>query len=280
MWRHGATQRNLATLRRDGILIVGPNDGEMACGEYGPGRMAEPSEIVAAIEVFFTPLARPLEGRKVVITAGPTHEPIDPVRYLANRSSGKQGYAIAEAAVALGAETVLVSGPVSLPLPPGAQVIPVETAEEMLEAVKRELPADIAIFTAAVVDWKPANVSAQKIKKGESGAPQITLAENPDILKTNARLKIKRPRLVIGFAAETEDVIANARKKLAAKGCDVVVANDVSAGTSVMGGERNRIHLVSASGVESWPELDKREVARRLMDRFAEGLSPPARAAE
>jgi phosphopantothenoylcysteine decarboxylase / phosphopantothenate---cysteine ligase len=277
MWQHPATMRNLATLKADGVRIVGPNDGEMACGEYGPGRMAEPVEILAAIEAHFAggalPLtgaaSRPLTGRKVLITAGPTHEPIDPVRYIANRSSGRQGYALAEAAVALGAETILVSGPVHLPIPPGAQMMPVETAAEMLKTVEAELPADIAIFAAAVADWRVASVSGQKIKKGSSGLPELKLAENPDILKTVAAAKGKRPKLVVGFAAETQNVIENAKAKLARKGCDLIIANDVSADKGVMGGNRNTVHLVSASGVESWPELDKQEVARRLMQDFA-----------
>jgi phosphopantothenoylcysteine decarboxylase / phosphopantothenate---cysteine ligase len=278
MWQHAATQRNLETLQSDGVLVIGPNDGEMACGEYGPGRMAEPTEIVAAIEAFFLPAARLLEGKKVVITAGPTHEPIDPVRYLANRSSGKQGYALAEAAAAAGAQTVLVSGPVNLKPPSGVRSIPVETADDMLKAVEAELPADIAIFAAAVVDWKPAKTFKQKIKKGEGAAPEIALAENPDILKTVARRKSKRPPLVVGFAAETENVLVNAKAKLASKGCDIIIANDVSAG--VMGGEYNRVHVVTAAGVETWPELDKHDVAQRLIARFAEELLPPAKAAE
>src|SRR5436190_3565057 len=280
MWQHPATARNLATLQRDGLIMVGPNDGEMACGEYGPGRMAEPAEIVAAIEAFFVPAARPLAGRKVIITAGPTHEPIDPVRYLANRSSGRQGYALAEAAVAAGAETVLISGPVNIDPPAGARVIAVETAEEMLNGVEAELPADMAIFAAAVVDWKVAKLSRQKIKKARGSVPQIALAENPDILRTVAGLRSKRPAVVVGFAAETENVIANARAKLAAKGCDVIVANDVGEGTGIMGGERNRVHLVTATGVATWPELDKREVAQRLIDLFAQQLLTPAKAAE
>jgi phosphopantothenoylcysteine decarboxylase / phosphopantothenate---cysteine ligase len=277
MWQHPATTRNLSVLKADGVRIVGPNDGEMACGEYGPGRMAEPVEILAAIEAHFAggalPLtgaaSRPLTGRKVLITAGPTQEPIDPVRYIANRSSGRQGYALAEAAVALGAETILVSGPVHLPIPPGAQMMPVETAAEMLKTVEAELPADIAIFAAAVADWRVASVSGQKIKKGSSGLPELKLAENPDILKTVAAAKGKRPKLVVGFAAETQNVIENAKAKLARKGCDLIIANDVSADKGIMGGTRNTVHLVSASGVESWPELDKQEVARRLMQDFA-----------
>jgi phosphopantothenoylcysteine decarboxylase/phosphopantothenate--cysteine ligase len=285
MWQHPATMRNLATLKADGVLVTGPNDGEMACGEYGPGRMAEPVEILAAIEAHFAgsalPLAgsapaRPLVGRKVLITAGPTHEPIDPVRYIANKSSGRQGYALAAAAVALGAETILVSGPVSLPIPPGAQMMPVETAAEMLKTVEAELPADIAIFAAAVADWRVDAVSDQKLKKGAGGLPDLKLADNPDILKTVAQAKNKRPKLVVGFAAETENVIENAKAKLARKGCDVIVANDVSADKGVMGGMRNTVHVVSASGVESWPELDKREVARRLMEDFARRLGAKA----
>ncbi|WP_371744783.1 bifunctional phosphopantothenoylcysteine decarboxylase/phosphopantothenate--cysteine ligase CoaBC [Nordella sp. HKS 07] len=278
MWQHPATARNLSLLKADGVRIVGPNDGEMACGEYGPGRMAEPVEILAAIEAFFAggalPLAggaatRPLAGRKVIITAGPTHEPIDPVRYIANRSSGKQGYALAEAAVVLGAETILVSGPVHLSIPPGAQMMPVETAADMLKTVEAELPADIAIFAAAVADWRVADTAGQKIKKGQMGSPELKLAENPDILKTVAEARSKRPKLVVGFAAETENVIENAKAKLKRKGCDLIVANDVSAESGVMGGNRNKVHLVSATGVESWPELDKSEVARRLMEDFA-----------
>ncbi|MGE0008115.1 MAG: bifunctional phosphopantothenoylcysteine decarboxylase/phosphopantothenate--cysteine ligase CoaBC [Parvibaculaceae bacterium] len=282
MWQHPATMRNIATLRADGVLSVGPNDGEMACGEYGPGRMAEPAEILAAIEAYFAggalPLAgaRPLAGRKVLITAGPTHEPIDPVRYIANRSSGRQGYALAEAAVALGAETILVSGPVNLPIPPGAQMMPVETASEMLKTVEAELPADIAVFAAAVADWRVASVSGHKLKKGAGSLPDLKLAENPDILKTVANAKSRRPKLVVGFAAETQNVVENARAKLARKGCDVIVANDVSADKGVMGGERNSVHVVSAAGVESWPELDKREVARRLMEDFARRLGAKA----
>ena len=269
MWQHPATQRNLRTLTADGVHVVGPNDGEMACGEFGPGRMAEPSDILSAIEKLLTPGARPLAGRKVVITAGPTREPIDPVRFISNQSSGKQGYAIAEAAVALGAEVILVSGPTALPIPPGAQMRPVETASEMLKTCEEELPCDIAIFTAAVADWHVASVAGQKLKKGVAGPPAIQLAENPDILATIAQHKSARPVLCVGFAAETQDVIANAKSKLARKGCDLIVANDVSAGKGVFGGDRNEVHLVTAAGVESWPSLSKAEVATRLMDRLA-----------
>ena len=276
MWQHPATQRNLRTLTADGVHVVGPNDGEMACGEFGPGRMAEPSEILSAIEKLLTPGARPLAGRKVVITAGPTREPIDPVRFISNQSSGKQGYAIAEAAVALGAEVILVSGPTALPIPPGAQMRPVETAAEMLKVCEEELPCDIAIFTAAVADWRVASVAGQKLKKGAAGPPAIQLAENPDILATIAQRKTARPALCVGFAAETQDVIANAKSKLAKKGCDLIVANDVSAGKGVFGGDRNEVHLVSAAGVESWPNLSKAEVATRLMDRLAAMLKERA----
>jgi phosphopantothenoylcysteine decarboxylase/phosphopantothenate--cysteine ligase len=276
MWQHPATQRNLRILTADGVHVVGPNDGEMACGEFGPGRMAEPSEILSAIEKLLTPGTRPLAGRKVVITAGPTREPIDPVRFISNQSSGKQGYAIAEAAVALGAEVVLVSGPTALPIPPGAQMRPVETAAEMLKVCEEELPCDIAIFTAAVADWRVASVAGQKLKKGAAGPPAIQLAENPDILATIAQRKTGRPALCVGFAAETQDVIANAKSKLAKKGCDLIVANDVSAGKGVFGGDRNEVHLVSAAGVESWPSLSKAEVATRLMDRLAAMLQDRA----
>jgi phosphopantothenoylcysteine decarboxylase/phosphopantothenate--cysteine ligase len=276
MWTHAATQRNVAQLRRDGVQFVGPVEGAMACGEFGPGRMSEPADILTAIAAALAPRARPLAGRKVVITAGPTREPIDPVRYISNHSSGKQGYALAAAAVALGAETVVVSGPVELPLPPGAQVIPVETAEEMLDKVQRELPCDIAIFAAAVADWRVAERADQKLKKGAAGAPQLALAENPDILKTIATRTSLRPKLVVGFAAETEKVIENAKAKLAKKGCDLIVANDVSPGSGVFGGDLNRVHLVNAAGVESWDRLSKQEIADRLMARLAAQLAGPA----
>jgi phosphopantothenoylcysteine decarboxylase/phosphopantothenate--cysteine ligase len=288
MWLHPATRRNLETLRQDGVLVVGPNDGEMACGEYGPGRMAEPLEIVAAIEAALEgdtmiPLppgmagtklitALPLTGRHVLVTAGPTHEPIDPVRFIANRSSGKQGYAIAEAAVAAGARVTLVSGPVTLMAPIGATLVRVQTAREMLEAVRAALPADVAVFAAAVADWRVAEEGTEKIKKSGAGAPSFALVENPDILATIAKDTVHRPPIVIGFAAETENVIEHARTKLARKGCDLIVANDVSPATGVMGGERNRVHLVSRDGVESWPDQSKREVARALIARAAELL--------
>jgi phosphopantothenoylcysteine decarboxylase/phosphopantothenate--cysteine ligase len=273
MWTHPATQRNVQRLKDDGIHIVGPNDGEMACGEFGPGRMAEPIEIAAAIETKLAPPVRPLSGKKVLITAGPTREPIDPVRFISNHSSGKQGYALAEAAVALGAETVLISGPVSLPLPPGAQVMPVESAEEMLRACEGELPCDIAIFAAAVADWRVSGVAAEKIKKDNGRIPVLAMVENPDILKTIANRKDKRPPLVVGFAAETEKVVEHAREKLARKGCDLIVANDVSPAGGVFGGDHNKVHLVSALGVEFWPDMSKRDVARKLMERLAVELA-------
>ena len=275
MWQHPATQRNIATLKQDGVLFTGPEEGDMACGEFGPGRMSEPADILAAIERFYgsdqpgLPHG-PLTGRKVVITAGPTHEPIDPVRYIANRSSGKQGYALAEAAIALGAEVALVSGPVHLPAPPGVELINVETAREMLATVEGELPCDIAIFCAAVADWRTASDAKQKMKKDGSGkVPSLELTENPDILKTIGHLKKDRPPLVIGFAAETENVIGNAQKKLKAKAADLIVANDVSHEGGVMGGSENSVHLVGKDDVESWDRMSKQEVARKLMDRFA-----------
>jgi phosphopantothenoylcysteine decarboxylase/phosphopantothenate--cysteine ligase len=270
MWLHAATQRNVSQLAADGVSVVGPTEGEMACGEFGPGRMADPPMIVEAIKKLLAPVARPLKGKHVLITAGPTREPIDPVRYISNHSSGKQGYAIAEAAVKMGAQVTLVSGPVSLPIPPGAGMMPVNTAEEMLQAVQSSLPADIAIFCAAVADWRVAHGAAEKLKKDKSGkAPELSFVENPDILKTIADAKSKRPKVVVGFAAETEKLIENAKEKLARKGCDLIVANDVSPENNVFGGERNTVHLVSKAGVEDWPPLSKSEVAERLMAHFA-----------
>ena len=279
MWRHPATMRNIETLQRDGVTLAGPSDGEMACGEFGPGRMAEPNEILTAIVDMLKPKAQPLAGRKVVITAGPTREPIDPVRFISNHSSGKQGYAIARAAVELGAETVLVSGPVSLPIPPGVQLMPVETAQEMLEICEGEMPADIAIFTAAVADWRVAAEAPEKIKKTGGGPPSLMLAENPDILATISR-SAKRPRIVVGFAAETEHVTEHAVQKLKRKGCDLIVANDVSRDAGVFGGDRNTIHLVSATGVEDWPQMSKYDVAQKLMERLAQMLVPQQKTEE
>lgn len=280
MWTHAATRRNLETLKRDGVSIIGPNDGEMACGEFGPGRMAEPLEIVAAIEQKLQPGGRPLAGKKVLITAGPTREAIDPVRYISNHSSGKQGYAIAEAAVALGAQTVLVSGPVNLAIPPGVAMMPVESAQQMLKTCEGELPCDIAIFTAAVADWRAASVAETKIKKNEGRIPSLAVTENPDVLQTIATRKHNRPAIAVGFAAETEKIVEHAREKLARKGCDMIVANDVSAAAGVFGSDRNKVHIVTAQGVESWPDMQKREVAERLMQKLSGLLLATAKAAE
>src|SRR6185312_10900226 len=264
MWEHPATQRNLAQLAGDGVAVVGPNAGEMAeAGEAGIGRMAEPLEIAAAVMSLLGKDAgdKTLAGKRIIVTSGPTHEPIDPVRYIANRSSGKQGHAIAAAAAAAGADVTLVSGPVNLTDPPRVKTLHVESARDMLRAVERALPADVAIFAAAVADWRVENEGKQKIKKTQAAAtPALTLAENPDILSTVAHRKRERPRLVIGFAAETENVAANARAKLARKGCDWILANDVSPRTGIMGGERNTIELVTADGVETWPTQSKQDV--------------------
>jgi phosphopantothenoylcysteine decarboxylase / phosphopantothenate---cysteine ligase len=271
MWAAKATQRNLAQLRADGVRLVGPNTGEMAeRGESGIGRMAEPSEIVAAVEAIMRG-AGSLAGKRVLVTSGPTSEPLDPVRYIANRSSGKQGHAIATAAAAAGADVVLVSGPVKLPDPPGLTVVHVETARQMLAAVEQALPADVAIFAAAVADWRPRQVSHSKIKK-QGRAPALDLVENPDVLATVAHRRSGRPRLVIGFAAETDHVVANAKAKLGKKGCDWIVANDVSPETGIMGGDANTVHLVTATGVESWPPQSKEDVARALVERIAMSL--------
>lgn len=288
MWAHPATARNAETLRGDGVHFIGPNSGAMAeRGESGLGRMAEPHEILTAIEALLAPapllLARegaasgrltllPLAGKRVLVTSGPTHEPIDPVRYIANRSSGKQGHAIAAAAAAAGAEVILVSGPVNLPDPPGVKVRHVTTARDMLAAVLANLPVDLAIFAAAVADWRTAEEADAKIKKGGGPMPQFSLVENPDILATVSKGS-PRPRLVVGFAAETDTVLEHARAKLARKGCDWIIANDVSKETGVMGGASNTVHLISADGIESWPTLDKAEVARRLIARAAERLA-------
>jgi phosphopantothenoylcysteine decarboxylase/phosphopantothenate--cysteine ligase len=274
MWRHPATQRNLAILAADGMLFVGPDEGEMACGEYGPGRMAEPARIADAIEAALVPAgqAGPLAGKRILVTSGPTHEPIDPVRYIANRSSGKQGHAIARAAAEAGADVTLIAGPVALADPPGLRTIHVETAREMLAAVEQALPCDAAIFCAAVADWRIASEAPEKIKKQGEAPPMLTMLENPDILATIAAKSEGRPGLVIGFAAETEQVLDHARAKLAKKGCDWIVANDVSSAGGVMGGDSNTVHLVTASGVESWPTMDKAAVAERLVERIARAL--------
>jgi phosphopantothenoylcysteine decarboxylase / phosphopantothenate---cysteine ligase len=271
MWAAKATQRNLAQLRADGVHVIGPNIGEMAeRGEAGLGRMAEPLEIAAAAAALMHNGAA-LVGRRVLVTSGPTSEPIDPVRFIANRSSGKQGHAIAAAAAAAGAEVVLVSGPVNLPDPAGVAVVHVESARQMLAAVEHALPADVGVFAAAVADWRPRQESHNKIKK-HGRPPTIELLENPDILATVAHRKSKRPQLVIGFAAETDDLIANAKGKLAKKGCDWIVANDVSPSTGIMGGDINTVHVVTAQGVESWPPRSKDEVARALIERIAAAL--------
>ncbi|TVV74061.1 bifunctional phosphopantothenoylcysteine decarboxylase/phosphopantothenate--cysteine ligase CoaBC [Sphingomonas solaris] len=272
MWLHAATRRNVARLREDGVTVLAPDEGAMACGEYGPGRLPEPTAILAAIEAALAPApAGPLAGRHVLVTAGPTHEPIDPVRYIANRSSGKQGFAIAGALAALGARVSLVAGPVTLPTPPGVTRIDVETARQMAAAVEAALPADAAVMVAAVADWHVADATGQKIKKRADGVPPaIALAENPDILATLVR-SARRPALVVGFAAETQDVIALATAKRVRKGCDWIVANDVSG--DVMGGADNAIHLITEDGADSWPQLPKAEVATRLAARIAEAIA-------
>jgi phosphopantothenoylcysteine decarboxylase / phosphopantothenate---cysteine ligase len=277
MWKHPATQRNLRTLLADGAKIVGPGDGEMAeSGERGVGRMAEPLEIAAAAEVLLAGVSAAaggsLKGKRVLVTAGPTHEPIDPVRYIANRSSGKQGYAIAAAAAAAGAEVTLVSGPVNLAAPAGARTLRVESARDMLDAVEKVLPADVAIFAAAVADWRVDGAANSKLKKDGKGPPKLPLVENPDILATVAQRKAGRPNLVIGFAAETDHVIDHAKAKLERKGCDWIVANDVSSESGVMGGDSNTVHVVTRDGVDTWPTQSKEAVARQLVARIAAAL--------
>jgi phosphopantothenoylcysteine decarboxylase/phosphopantothenate--cysteine ligase len=278
MWNNAATRRNVAQLKRDGVAMVGPNSGEMAeAGEAGVGRMAEPLEIADAAEGFLRPSQpRPLAGKRILITAGPTHEPIDPVRYIANRSSGKQGFAIAAAARAAGADVTLISGPVEIGDPAGVTVKHVESAREMLHGVEAALPVDIAIFAAAVADWRVANEGGQKLKKTTAAMPPLQLVENPDILATISKLPDRRPPLVIGFAAETEHLIDNARAKLARKGCDWIVANDVSPASGVMGGDRNTVHLLTRDGgdinVDSWPVMTKDEVAAALVARIVQTM--------
>ena len=271
MWDHPATQRNLAQLVADGVHIVGPNPGDMACGEYGPGRMSEPLEIIDAIAAHFAP--RPLEGHKVLVTSGPTHEPIDPVRYIANRSSGAQGTAIAAALRDLGADVRFVTGPSDVPPPNGVHVIQVESAHNMFDAVKANLDVSCAIFAAAVADWRVENASGSKIKKQNGSLPELSLTENPDILAHVAQLGTDaRPPLVIGFAAETDDVIENATDKRARKGCDWIVANDVSPETEIMGGSENQVILVTEQGADQWPRLSKGEVAAKLAERIADEI--------
>ncbi len=288
MWQHAATRRNRAQLEVDGIRMIGPDEGDMACGEYGPGRMAEPEQILAAIrnalgrekplrlppEAVVSLPSRRLMGRHVIVTSGPTHEPIDPVRYIANRSSGAQGAAIAAALRDLGARVSFITGPAEVPAPEGVDVIAVETAREMRDAVERALPADAAVMAAAVADWHVANARAGKIKKDGSGQmPDLQFAENPDILAWISQLHQGRPPLVVGFAAETDNVLENAAAKRLRKGCDWIVANDVSPATAIMGGHENAVTLISDAGAESWPRLSKPEVARRLADRIADQLA-------
>jgi len=272
MWEHPATRANIRTLATRGVRTVGPNEGDMACGEYGFGRMAEPEQIVTAIEDFFAADAR-LSGRRALVTSGPTYEPVDPVRYLANRSSGRQGHAIASALARLGAATTLVTGPTQLADPAGTTVVHVETAEEMLAASQAALPVDVAVCAAAVSDWRVAGVSEQKLKKNGGAPPRLDLATNPDILASLAGAGNARPRLVIGFAAETENLVAQAQAKLERKGCDWILANDVGAGTDTFGGAENQIHLIEAGGVSAWPRMTKEAVAERLALRIADHLA-------
>ncbi|MEQ1753969.1 MAG: bifunctional phosphopantothenoylcysteine decarboxylase/phosphopantothenate--cysteine ligase CoaBC [Micropepsaceae bacterium] len=276
MWLNAATQRNIAQVRADGVRIAGPNEGDMACGEFGPGRMAEPAEILAAIETQFGQTSV-LAGRRALVTAGPTIEPIDPIRYISNRSSGKQGYAIATALARLGAETTLVTGPTSLQSPLGVKTIRIESAQEMLAACEKALPVDVAVFTAAVADWRVSKSSAQKIKKDAGNLPDLSLVENPDILRTIANHPANRPELVIGFAAETENVIAHAQAKRKKKACDWIVANDVSPERGVMGGDENTVHIITKGGNEAWPKLTKQEVADRLVRKVAQHLGSKAK---
>lgn len=270
MWDHPATQRNLKTLQGDGIKVVGPNEGDMACGEHGPGRMAEPLEIVAAIEAQFAD--GPLRGKRILVTSGPTHEPIDPVRYIANRSSGAQGAAIAQALAALGGEVIFVTGPADVPPPAGVTVVAVQTAQQMLEAVQGALPVDAGVFAAAVADWRVEGASDKKLKKSKDGLPVLSFAENPDILKTVSRMEAGRPPLVIGFAAETNDVLAHAMAKRERKGCDWILANDVSPETGIMGGSENAVTLITDDGAEDWPRMSKEAVAQELASRIAQAL--------
>ncbi len=271
MWTHPATRRNVEILKSDGVLFAGPNEGDMACGEFGLGRMAEPLEIVTEIEKALA--SGPLAGKRVLVTSGPTHEPIDPVRYIANRSSGAQGNAIARALAALGAEVVFVTGPAATPPPMGVKVLRVETASEMAIAVKANLPADAVVFAAAVADWRVASASDSKIKKdGKGSLPALEFAENEDILAAISGMKKGRPALVVGFAAETDDVIDNATAKRQRKGCDWILANDVSPGTGIMGGQENAVTLITGDGAESWPRMAKDQVAQKLAAKIAEAL--------
>ena len=271
MWEHPATQRNITTLKSDGVQFVGPNDGNMACGEFGPGRMSEPLEIVRAIGAALA--NGPLSGKHILVTSGPTHEPIDPVRYIANRSSGAQGTAIAEALAALGASVTFITGPADAERPTGVNVVEVETAQQMLEATQTALPADAAVFAAAVADWRVANAADSKIKKdGAGNMPALEFAENPDVLRTVSQMIEGRPQLVVGFAAETDNVLANATAKHARKGCDWIIANDVSPETGIMGGSENAVTLISDTGQETWERMSKVDVARKLATKIADAL--------
>jgi phosphopantothenoylcysteine decarboxylase/phosphopantothenate--cysteine ligase len=274
MWDHPATQRNIATLTADGISFVGPNSGDMACGEYGAGRMAEPAEILVAIDRHLSD--GPLRGRRILVTSGPTHEPIDPVRYIANRSSGAQGAAIAAALRDLGAHVVFVTGPADVPPPSGVEVVRVESAADMLRETTAALPVDAAVFAAAVADWRVSSASGSKIKKVNGALPELRLAENPDILATVSQMTSDRPSLVIGFAAETDDVIANATAKRVRKGCDWIVANDVSPATGIMGGSENQVTLITEQGADTWPRMTKDDTARALAARIADAMGQGA----
>lgn len=271
MWEHPATRRNLTMLQTDGVSVIGPNEGDMACGEYGPGRMAEPMEIVESVSGFFSQGV--LAGRRILVTSGPTHEPIDPVRYIANRSSGAQGTALARALAARGAEVVFVTGPADIPPPAGVEVVRVQTAAEMLQAAKDALPADAGIFAAAVADWRVAAASERKLKKTKDGLPDLKFAENPDILREVSAMTTGRPFLVVGFAAETNDVVENATAKRLRKGCDWIVANDVSPGTGIMGGQENAVVVIDETGADPWPRMSKTAVSERLADRVAAALA-------
>lgn len=271
MWEHAATRRNLATLQTDGVRVVGPNAGDMACGEYGPGRMSEPLEIVNAVEAALCD--GPLRGKRILVTSGPTHEPIDPVRYIANRSSGAQGTALANALLSLGAEVVFVTGPAEAARPQGAEVIEVQSARDMLDAAQAALPVDAAICAAAVADWHVVGAGNRKLKKSKDGTPDLKFAENPDILKTLSKAGKSRPKLVVGFAAETNDVIENATAKRKRKDCDWIVANDVRPETGIMGGSENDVTLITEAGAEDWPRMSKAQVAEKLAQRVAEALT-------
>ena len=280
MWEHAATRDNVSTLKSRGVLFAGPTEGDMACGEYGEGRMIEPLEIVTEIEHYFS-AAAPLAGRRAIVTSGPTHEAIDPVRYVANRSSGKQGHAIAAALAGMGAETILVTGPTAEANPAGVKIVRIESAREMHDAATGALPADIAVCAAAVADWRPAEILEGKIKKTKGGAPPcLDMLENPDILRSLSAAGNQRPALVVGFAAETDNVLANATAKRERKGCDWIVANDVSPDTGTFGGDRNTVHLITADSTDDWPAMAKSDVAERLAEHIATHFANLREAAE